>query len=83
LVRVARSGRPILAIDGCPLACCLHGLASRDVVPAVHIELGSLGLRKRQHEDLDDDAVREVTETTVLPALEGLKRRGGAVPGPA
>ena len=33
LVRIARSGRPILALDGCPLQCVKHSLAQRGVTP--------------------------------------------------
>lgn len=33
LVKLARSGRPVLAIDGCPLACARQCLAQQGVVP--------------------------------------------------
>lgn len=49
LTRVARSGRPILALDGCPLACVKACLASVDVTPARHLVLNRLGATKRQH----------------------------------
>ena len=51
LVRKAHSGRPILAIDGCPLHCARACLAQHGVTPDVHITVSSYGLRKRYRED--------------------------------
>jgi uncharacterized metal-binding protein len=51
LVNKARSGRPILAIDGCPLHCASACLAQHGVSADVHITLSSYGLRKRYRED--------------------------------
>ncbi|MEW5681921.1 MAG: putative zinc-binding protein [Pseudomonadota bacterium] len=53
LVKVAQSGRPILAVDGCPLNCVKQTLATVDVVPTWHIELTTLGYKKRDHENCD------------------------------
>lgn len=50
LVKVAKSGRDICAIDGCPLACVKHTLARHEVTPKWHIELTSLGVKKRLRE---------------------------------
>lgn len=49
LTRVARSGRPILALDGCALSCVKACLASVDIVPDRHLVLNRLGATKRQH----------------------------------
>jgi len=51
LVKIAQSGRPIIAVDGCPLNCVKQTLATVDVVPTWHIELTSLGYKKRDHEN--------------------------------
>lgn len=53
LVKLARSGRPVMAIDGCALACARQCLARAGVVPDQHVILGELGVRKRQHTDFD------------------------------
>jgi uncharacterized metal-binding protein len=53
LVKTARSGRKIIAIDGCPLACSKACLANHTIVPDLHVELTSLGVQKKQHEDFD------------------------------
>lgn len=50
LVNVALSGRQILAVDGCPLNCVKHCLAKINVTPTWHLELTSLGFKKRNHE---------------------------------
>lgn len=51
LVKLAQSGRPILAVDGCALNCVKQTLATVDVVPTWHLELTSLGYKKRERED--------------------------------
>lgn len=53
LVKLARSGRPVLAIDGCPLACARQCLALQGVVPDRHVLLNELGVRKKLHADFD------------------------------
>jgi len=53
LVNTARSGRPILAIDGCALACTRACLAERGVTPEQHVILTEYGARKRYHQDFD------------------------------
>jgi uncharacterized metal-binding protein len=51
LVSTARSGRPILAIDGCPLHCVKASLAQQGVSADVHVTLNRYGLRKRFRTD--------------------------------
>ncbi|MCC5857919.1 MAG: putative zinc-binding protein [Ectothiorhodospiraceae bacterium] len=51
LVKLARSGRPILALDGCPLACVRNTLARHAIEPARHVQLHEHGIRKRYGED--------------------------------
>lgn len=46
LVKLARSGRSIVAIDGCPLECVRHCLARHDIVPTRHIQLHFEGVKK-------------------------------------
>ena len=53
LLKVARSGRPIVALDGCPLACVKSTLARHDLTPTHHYQLQQYGVKKRQHEDFD------------------------------
>lgn len=60
LVNIARSGRPILALDGCPLACTLHCLAERGVVADYHLQLHEYGVKKRYHADFDQEQADQV-----------------------
>lgn len=60
LVRVATSGRPIIALDGCPLCCVAHCLERHGVAPTQHHRLHEYGVRKRTHEDADPEAVERV-----------------------
>lgn len=63
LVNIARSGRPILALDGCPLACTLHCLSERGVTANYHLQLHEHGVEKRYHSDFDQaQADRLVSE---------------------
>ncbi|MDQ0216770.1 putative metal-binding protein [Oikeobacillus pervagus] len=55
LVRTAKSGRDIIAIDGCPLACCKHCLAKHDVEPKHHFVLSNFDVPKKMGEDPDPD----------------------------
>jgi uncharacterized metal-binding protein len=57
LVRKARDaaveGRPIIAIDGCVLACVRSCLAQRGLQPTAHVQLAREGVRKAYHADFD------------------------------
>ncbi|GEK51043.1 putative zinc-binding protein [Vreelandella venusta] len=61
LVRITRSGRPIVAIDGCQMHCASHCLANADVVPTEHVKLYENGLRKRRGQFYDEQTIIEVT----------------------
>lgn len=71
LVRVARSGRPILALDGCALACVKACLGQAGVAPDCHLVLNALGARKRLHADCSEDEQARVSEA-VDEALRNL-----------
>ena len=71
LVRTASSGRKIIVIDGCPLACSKACLKNHSLQPDVHIELTSLGVAKRQHEDFDLEQAKSILahiETNLRPS---------------
>ncbi len=61
LVKLARSGRPIVALDGCPLACVKSCLARHGIVPDRYHQLQQHGVRKRLHADFDPTQAQEVT----------------------
>lgn len=64
LVRKARdaadAGRPVVAIDGCVLACARACLAQRGVTPTEHVLLAEQGVRKAYHADFDPAQADEV-----------------------
>jgi len=47
LVKTAKSGRPIIALDGCALACVANCLKQHGIKANNHIILSELGLKKR------------------------------------
>lgn len=69
LVRTARSGRPIIALDGCVLHCVRACLARAEVEPTVHLTLSEYGVRKRKHESFDAEQASRVYREQVMPAV--------------
>ena len=65
LVKTARSGRPIIALDGCPLVCVKSSLERHGIKPARHYQLQQYGVKKRNHEDFDPAQAREVLDRVV------------------
>lgn len=53
IVKLAKSGRPILALDGCKLNCVKQSLALQQITPTWHIELTQLGYKKQEQVDCD------------------------------
>lgn len=65
LVKVAKSGRPIVGIDGCALACVKHCLARHEVEPTVWHELSQYEVQKVYQADPDEAQVRQVLQTVI------------------
>lgn len=63
IVRTAQSGREIIVIDGCPLACAKACLQNHGIEPQYHFELTQMGVKKMQHEDFDKEEAAVVMET--------------------
>jgi len=80
LVRIAQSGRPILAIDGCALECTRSSLAQRGVQPARHMLLNEQGVKKRYASDFDADEAERVLQQArqLLQALREADIPSGA-----
>jgi len=62
LVLTAKSGRDIIAIDGCPLACVKSCLARHDVQPKHHFVLTDHDVAKKQGQDPDYQESMKVYE---------------------
>lgn len=72
LVRTARSGRRILALDGCVLACVKACLAQAGVAADRHLVLSDYGVRKRKHADVDQEQADQVYADHVRSEAEAL-----------
>lgn len=72
LVKTARSGRRILALDGCALRCVAACLANAGVVADRHLLLSDYGVKKRQHADFDAALAADVYAREALPAARAL-----------
>lgn len=74
LVKLATSGRPVVAVDGCPLECVRHCLARHGVAPSLHWRLDEHGVKKRYHAQFDPDQAaalaQEVAADVELLAAE-------------
>lgn len=60
LLKIAKSGRPIIGIDGCVLACVKSSLARHDITPRWYHQLQDYGVKKRYHTDFDPEQVEAV-----------------------
>ena len=72
LIKKARSGRTIIALDGCPLHCVANCLSQQNVVADLHYTLTEQGFTKAYHDDCDDDDVCRVK----AKILDDLKSAG-------
>ena len=62
LLKIAQSGRPIVALDGCPLVCVASTLARHGLTASRHYQLQQYGVKKRQHEDFDPEQAATVLQ---------------------
>jgi uncharacterized metal-binding protein len=53
LVSIAKTGRPILTVDGCALACSQKCLAQHNITVDHCLILTDLGLKKRFHQNFE------------------------------
>lgn len=60
LVKTATSGRAIVALDGCALACVKNCLARHGVAPDRYYQLQQQGIKKKYHADFDPLQAQEV-----------------------
>ncbi len=70
LVRKAQSGRPVLAIDGCPLHCVQRTLARHAVQPRKAVTLSELGVKKRIGQDFDSQEAEAILGQIVVGLVQ-------------
>jgi uncharacterized metal-binding protein len=73
LVKVARSGRPIVVIDGCPLVCAKKCLERHDIALARHLQLAEHGVKKRFHADFDPAQAEQIIAMVTDEVSNGLE----------
>lgn len=73
LLKTARSGRPIVALDGCALECAKSCLARHGIEADLHHVLSEHGVRKRYHADYDPGQAEQVLRR-ILPAVHRLRQ---------
>ncbi len=69
LLKVAKSGRPMVVIDGCALVCAKRSLERHGIIPTEHLQLGEQGVKKRFHTDFDPQQAAEIV--TLVSAVIG------------
>lgn len=70
LVRTAKSGRPIIALDGCALRCVEHCLARHGVVAGRHYILSEFGVEKKKQHLFSPKEIDGVYETVLSEISE-------------
>lgn len=65
LMKIVRSGRPIIALDGCPLVCVKSSLTCHGIAADRHYQLQQYGVKRRPHEDFDPEQAAMVLERVV------------------
>jgi uncharacterized metal-binding protein len=66
LVKLAQSGRAILALDGCALACVAACLNNVGVIADRHLVLNREGAKKRLHADASEDEEAKIWKLVQL-----------------
>lgn len=73
LVKVAKSGRPIIGIDGCPLACVKNSLARHGVEAVSWHELSGYEVEKVYGMDYDPEQANKVKAIIIESLPEAIK----------
>lgn len=60
LVKTAKAGKKIIAIDGCPLACSKACLSNHGIKADLHVELTRHGVKKLKHVDFDPNEAEKL-----------------------
>lgn len=68
--KAAIAGRPILAVDGCALACARACLQQRGLAPAEHVQLAEDRVRNACRHDFDRDLAERLYERLAKRAAQ-------------
>lgn len=82
LMKIVRSGRPIVALDGCPLVCVKSCLSRHGIEAQRHYQLQEYGVKKRYHQDFDlqeaERVIAHVESDLRTPSLPAAAQPWGA-----
>lgn len=78
LLQIARSGRPIVVLDGCPLECARNCLARHGLRPALHHLLSADGADRRDHGGFDERQA-ELMLAQIRRGVDALRHRPAAL----
>ncbi len=82
LVKLAQSGRPILALDGCVMHCVKACLAQAEVEAECHLTLSAFGVKKHKHADFDAAQAVQLLPWIEAAARELASGQPATTPGP-
>lgn len=68
-VKLAQSGRKIIALDGCPLNCVKNCLKTQNLNADFHITLSEHGIKKQYHKAFSPEDVPRI-KTLIIENLE-------------
>lgn len=80
LLRILQSGRPVIALDGCPLVCVASSLARHGRVADRHYQLQRHGVKKRTHQDFDPAQAGEVLDAIAADLAQAPPAAPGEAP---
>ena len=87
LLKLVHAGRPIVALDGCPLVCVKSCLSRHGIAPDRHYQLDQYGVKKRYHTDFDpaqaDLVLTRITLDLAATAGDFTAQPGRAAPATA
>jgi len=77
IVKLAKSGRPLIALDGCPMSCCKSCLKERDLEPDIYVRFDQLGFSKNKGMDfIPEEADRAIEIVKDIIAKSSFNKAG-------
>ncbi|MBP9061778.1 MAG: putative zinc-binding protein [Rhodoferax sp.] len=78
LLKTARSGRSIIALDGCPLVCVKSCLSRHQIEADRHYQLSTYGVKKKYHADFDPNEAEAVLQKVMTDLSHQAQAHGTA-----
>lgn len=65
LIKIAKSGRKIISLDGCPLHCVKNCLSQHGIESTYHYTLTTYGIKKKYHMDFSSSDVFDIKKIII------------------